>query len=112
MQRRVGGDHCVEALGALFGLIDPIAAYEGWERWFDAVEASGIPALVRFAELKDYAWMVSLSMPFSISTGKLDGFNNRIRVAKRIGDGDNACYFSLICDLALPSLRSPVPKFP
>lgn len=51
---------------------------------------------------------------FPISTGKLEGFNNKIKVAKRIGYGyrDDAYFFSLIRYLALPSFRSAVPKFP
>ena len=41
-----------EELCELFKLTDPVAAFAGWKRWFDAAEASGIPALVKFAVLK------------------------------------------------------------
>ena len=37
-----------EELCALFELRDPLAAYEGWKRWFDAAEASGIPLMPFF----------------------------------------------------------------
>ena len=104
-----------EELCALFELRDPLAAYEGWKRWFDAAEASGIPALVKFAELKRsrLGGLVAHAL-FPISTGKLEGFNNKIKVAKRIGYGyrDDVYFFSLVRYLALPSLRSPFPKFP
>ena len=104
-----------EELCALFELTDPLAAYDGWKRWFDAAEASGIPALVKFAELKRprLDGLVAHAF-FPISTGKLEGFNNKIKVAKRIGYGyrDDAYFFSLIRYLALPSIRSAVPKFP
>ncbi len=35
---------------------------------------------------------------FPISTGKLEGFNNKVKVAKRIGYGyrDDAYFFSLV----------------
>ena len=104
-----------EELCALFELTDPLAARRGWKRWFDAAEASGIPTLVKFAELKRprLDGLIAHAV-FPISTGKLEGFNNKIKVAKRIGYGyrDDAYFFSLIRYLALPSMCSPVPKFP
>ena len=41
---------------------------------------------------------------FQISTGKLEGFNNKIKVAKRIAYGyrDDAFFFTLIRYLSLP----------
>ena len=41
-----------EGFCKLFNLTNPVAAFACWKRWFDAAEASGIPALVKFAELK------------------------------------------------------------
>ena len=109
-----------EELCALFELRDPLAAYEGWKRWFDAAEASGIPALVKFAELKrsrldglaaHAVFPISTRLDglaahavFPISTGKLEGFNNKIKVAKRIGYGyrDDEYFFTLVRYLSLP----------
>ena len=36
----------------LFTLTDPAVAEIRWINWFSAVRSSGIPALVKFAELK------------------------------------------------------------
>ena len=94
-----------EELCALFELRDPRAAIEGWKRWFDAAETSGIPALVKFAGLKRprLDGLASHAV-FPISTGKLEGFNNKIKVAKRIGYGyrDDEYFFTLVRFLALP----------
>ena len=70
-----------EELCELFKLTDPVAAFAGWKRWFDAAEASGIPALVKFAELKRprLDGLVAHAV-FPISTGKLEGFNNKIEM--------------------------------
>ena len=62
----------------LFDLRDAVEARTGWEAWFEGARASGIPALVRFAELKEKridGLVAHASHP--ISTGKLEGFNNR-----------------------------------
>ena len=47
-----------------------------------------------------------------ISTGKLEGFNNRIQVAKRIGYGyrDDDCFFTTIRSISIPDLGSLSPK--
>ena len=47
-----------------------------------------------------------------ISTGRLEGFNNKIKVAKRIGYGyrDDDFFFTLIRYLSIPSVRSPSHK--
>ena len=104
-----------EELCTLFSLCDPQQAESAWKAWFSAAKERGISSLVRFAELKDKRIDGLIShASFPISTGKLEGFNNKIKVAKRIGYGyrDDAYFFSLIRYLALPSVRSPVPKFP
>ena len=48
----------------------------------------------------------------SDDTGKLEGFNNKIKVAKRIGYGyrDDDFFFTLIRYLSIPSVRSPSHK--
>lgn len=104
-----------EELCALFDIRHVLDARAGWDRWFTAAIESGIPALVRFAELKKFRLdgLVAHSV-FPISTGKLEGFNNKIKVAKRIAFGyrDDDYFFTLIRYLSLPSVRSPSPKFP
>ena len=77
-----------EEMSRLFDLRDKDAARKGWTEWFRGAKASGIPALVRFAERKEKrldGLVAHASHP--ISTGKLEGFNNRIKVAKRIAYG-------------------------
>ena len=70
---------------------------------------------MKFAELKRSRLDgLAAHAVFPISTGKLEGFNNKIKVAKRIGYGyrDDEYFFTLVRYLALPSLRSAVPNFP
>jgi transposase len=49
---------------------------------------------------------------YSISTGKLESFNNKIKVAKRIGYGyrDDDFFFTSIRYLSIPSVCSPSHK--
>lgn len=104
-----------EEMIRLFELSDVQKAYSGWEQWFAAAKASGIPALVRFAELKEKRISgLAAHAPFQISTGKLEGFNNKIKVAKRIGYGyrNDDYFFSLIRFLSLPHVRFQSPNFP
>lgn len=95
-----------EELCTLFELTDPVAALDGWNRWFDAAVAGGIYALQKFAQLKRLRLEGLVAhASFPISTGRLEGFNNKIKVAKRIGYGyrDDDYFFTLIRFLALPS---------
>ena len=91
-----------EELTELFKLDSPGLAAAGWKHWFEAGKESEIPALKRFAELKECRLdgLVSHAV-FPISTAKLEGFNNKIKVAKRIGYGyrDDDYFFLLICTL-------------
>ena len=96
-----------EEMSRLFNLRDEEEARKGWTAWFEAAKASGIPA-VRFAERKEKrldGLIAHASHP--ISTGKLEGFNNRIKVAKRIAYGyrDEDYFFSLIQFISIPSVR-------
>ena len=98
-----------EEMIRLFDLRDEGEARKGWSSWFEGAKASGIPALVRFAERKEKrldGLIAHASHP--ISTGKLEGFNNRIKVAKRIAYGyrDEDYFFSLIQFISIPSVRS------
>ena len=81
--------------------------------WFEAAKASGIEPLAKFAALK--ATRIDglvAHAAYPISTGKLEGMNNKIKVAKRIGYGfrDDAYFFTLICFLSIPASRLHFPK--
>lgn len=98
-----------EEMCRLFTMTDPVLAETGWNNWFKAAEESNIPALERFAKLKKkriHGLIAHATYP--ISTGKLEGFNNKIKVAKRIGYGyrNDNYFFKLIRYLALPSVKS------
>ena len=88
-----------EDMCRLFALRDPEIARSAWERWFSAALESGIPALMRFASLKASRidGLVSHSR-YPISTGKLEGFNNKVKLVKRIAFGyrDEAFFFALV----------------
>lgn len=88
-----------EELCRLFSLRDPLQAELAWKAWFAAAKESGIPSLVRFAELKEKCMDGLIShASFPISTGKLEGFNNKIKVTKRIGYGyrDDDFFFLIV----------------
>ena len=104
-----------EEMCRLYELTDYQKAADGWNKWFKAAKASEIPALVKFAEQKEKRLPgLAAHALFRISTGKLEGFNNKIKVAKRIAYGyrDEAYFFSLIRFLSLPSIISKSPNFP
>ncbi|MBR0444859.1 MAG: transposase [Clostridia bacterium] len=94
-----------EELCGLFELRDPELARRKWTDWFEGAKASGIPQLIKFAELKEKRMegLVSHAV-FPISTGKLEGFNNKIKVAKRTGYGyrNDDYFFTLIRYLSIP----------
>ena len=102
-----------EEMCRLYELTDYQQAVTGWTKWFQAAKESEIPALVRFAVQKEKRLPgLAAHAICSISTGKLEGFNNKIKVAKRIGYGyrDDDCFFTLIRYLSIPSVRSPSHK--
>lgn len=97
-----------EEMCELFQLTDRDEAEKRWTEWFAAAKASNIPALVKFAELKEKRLPGLIAhAEHPISTGKLEGFNNKIKVAKRIGYGyrDDDFFFLLIKFISLPSVR-------
>ena len=104
-----------EEMCRLYELTDYQQAFVGWAKWFEAAKASEIPALVKFTTQKEKRLhgLVAHTV-FPISTGKLEGFNNKIKVAKRIAYGyrDEDYFFTLIRYLALPSTKSLSPNFP
>lgn len=97
-----------EEMCRLFELRDVEKAHDGWIKWFEAASESEIPQLIKFAELKRkrLSGLISHAM-HPVSTGKLEGFNNKIKVAKRIGYGyrNDQYFFTLIKYLALPASR-------
>lgn len=103
-----------EEMCRLFEETDFDKAVEGWSRWFEGAKASGVPALEKFARQKEKRLFGLASHAIiPISTGKLEGFNNKIKVAKRIGYGyrNEDYFFKLIRYLSLPSVRL-FPNFP
>ena len=55
---------------------------------FRAAKESGIPQLQKFAELKERRLRGLVAhATHPVSTGKLEGMNNKIKVAKRIAYG-------------------------
>ena len=94
-----------EELCRLFTLRNPTEAETAWKAWFQAAKESGIDALVHFADLKEkhIAGLIAHAI-FPISTGKLEGFNNKIKVAKRVGYGyrDDEFFFLLVRFISLP----------
>ena len=104
-----------EEMCRLYELTDYNKALDGWNKWFHAAKESGIPALVKFAAQKEVRISgLAAHAVFQISTGKLEGFNNKIKVAKRIAYGyrDDTFFFTLIRYLSLPSVRDISHNFP
>ena len=94
-----------EEMCELFDLRDPALARQRWTDWFEGAKASGIPQLVKFAELKEKRIEgLASHARYPISTGKLEGFNNKIKVAKRTGYGyrNDDYFFTLIRYLSIP----------
>ena len=80
-------------------------AETSWKAWFQAAKESAIDALVHFAELKEkHIGGLIAHASFPISTGKLEGFNNKNKVAKRVGYGyqDNEFFYLLVRFISLP----------
>ncbi len=97
-----------EEMCELFQLTDRETAEKRWTEWFQAAKESDIPALVKFAELKEKRLPGLIAhAEHPISTGKLEGFNNKIKVAKRIGYGyrDDDFFFLLVKFISLPAVR-------
>ena len=96
-----------------YELTDYQQAVAGWTKWFQVAKESEIPALVRFAVQKEKRFPgLATHAIYSISAGKLEGFNNKIKVAKRIGYGyrDDDFFFTLIRYLSIPYVCSPSHK--
>lgn len=104
-----------EEMIRLYELTNLEEAEKGWQNWFEAAKQSGIPQLQKFAELKEKRLPGLISHArHNISTGKLEGFNNKIKVAKRIGYGyrNDKHFFTMIRYLSLPYARNQSPRNP
>ncbi len=102
-----------EEMCRLFELTDPEVARQRWIEWFEAAKESGIEPLIRFANLKEkrLEGLISHSR-HQISTGKLEGLNNKIKVAKRVGYGyrNDDYFFTLVRYISLPAKYLVLPK--
>lgn len=95
-----------EEMCRLFELTDPEVARQRWIEWFEAAIESGIEPLIKFANLKEKRLEGLIShATHQISTGKLEGLNNKIKVAKRIGYGyrNDDYFFTLVRYISIPS---------
>lgn len=98
-----------EELCRVFYERNPELAKLRWCYWFKACKESKIPELARFAELKEsrLEGLVAHAI-YPINTGKLEGFNNKIKVCKRVAYGYRNLdyFFSLIRYISLPGIRN------
>lgn len=102
-----------EEMCRLFELTDPEVARQRWIEWFEAAKESGIEPLIKFANLKEKRLEGLIShATHQISTGKLKGLNNKIKVAKRIGYGyrNDDYFFILVRYISLPAKYLVLPK--
>ena len=73
-----------EEMVRLYELRDEEQSIQGWRDWIAVTKAGGIPALIRFAEIKErYLPGLIVHAASPISTGELAGFNNVIKTARR-----------------------------
>lgn len=97
-----------EEMRTIFDSDNPVKSHEMWNKWFDAAKDSEIYALKHFAELKEkrIPGLVAHAI-HGISTGPLEGLNNKIKVAKRIAYGfrNEEYFFKLIRYMTIPSIR-------
>lgn len=84
----------------------PKAALRFWDGWSRRARESGIPALIRFAQLlTPYIPGIVSHCRFPLHTGLVEGINNKIKVLKRMAYGyrdDN--YFFLKIRAAFPGI--------
>ena len=102
-----------EEMCRLFELSDPKEARDRWTSWFEAAKESSIDALVHFAELKQKRLEGLIShATHPISTGKLEGLNNKIKVAKRVGYGyrNDDYFFILVRYISMPHNFMLIPR--
>lgn len=96
-----------EELNSIFDIKNQEEARNRWKDWFEAAKKSGIKPLVKFARLKEKRIEGLIAHAIHpISTGKLEGVNNKIKVAKRIGYGyrNHDFFFTLVRYISLSSI--------
>ena len=102
-----------EEMCRLYELTDYQQSVTGWTKWFQAAKKVRFPHWygLQFKKEKRLIDLAAHAI-YSISTGKLEGFNNKIKVAKRISYGyrDDDFFFTLIRYLSIASVRSPSHK--
>ncbi len=84
----------------------PKAALRFWDQWSRRARESGIPALIRFAQLlTPYIPGIISHCRYPLHTGIVEGINNKIKVIKRMAYGfrDDA-YFFLKIRAAFPGI--------
>ena len=88
----------------MFQITDTNEAEQRWSKWFDAAVHSNIPAPAKFGrqKFKRLHGLVAHAK-FPINTGRLEGFNNKIKVAIRNAYGfrNLDIFFSYIRFLSL-----------
>lgn len=94
-----------EEMLQLFQITDTAEARAGWTKWFDAALQSGVPPLMKFArqKVKRLDGLIAHAR-FQINTGRLEGFNNKIKVAKRNAYGfrNLGFFFTYVRFLSVP----------
>lgn len=94
-----------EEISRIYSLKEYEKAKKAWQYWFEASKSSGIEALSNFAIYKEkrLEGLVMYST-HNISTGKLEGLNNKVKVCKRMAYGyrNIGYFFSLLKYLMLP----------
>lgn len=77
-----------EHLNHLWNHSDPTAAAAWWHQWYTLAVESGIKPLVRFARnLANYATGLIAFTRYRLTTGRVEGINNTIKVIKRMAYG-------------------------
>ena len=101
-------------MNSLFMFRDESLAREGWTKWYEAAKTSDIPQLEKFTRIKEKRIEGLIShASYPISTGKLEGLNNKTKVIKKVGYRyrDDEYFFSMIRYLSIPDLAS-IPMIP
>lgn len=89
----------------MFRISDEEEVLQRWTKWFDAAIQSNISALVKFGKQKlKRVNDLAAHAKFPMKTGKLEGVNNKIKVAKRNAYGfrNLGFFFSHVRFVSLP----------